>query len=175
MARKVSTNKKYPERAADVPVTQKMLYLVRDELTHGLRGVDRRLTSVGKGFEGKIGSLETRIDVLEVKLEGKIGALETRIDALEVKLEGKIGSLETRIDALEVKLEGKIGALETRIDALDAKIDSKFEIFMSEIHKIKILVEEQNAKNNIVLDGLTSLFARQERLEDRVSKLTPAP
>lgn len=78
--------KNYPSRAANVPVTQKMLYAVRDELN-------------------------------------------------------------------------------SSIHALDAKVDSRFHQIAAQIHQMKILVEEQNSKNNIVLDGLTSLFERQERLE----------
>jgi hypothetical protein len=78
--------KNYPSRAANVPVTQKMLYAVRDELN-------------------------------------------------------------------------------SSISALDAKVDSRFHQLTAQIHQMKILVEEQNSKNNIVLDGLTNLFERHTRLD----------
>ena len=41
--------------------------------------------------------------------------------------------------------------------------------FKSEIHSLRALIEEQNARNIYVLDGLSSLFNRQERLEAKVS------
>ena len=90
----------YPERAKDVPVTQKMLYLVRDEL-------------------------------------------KSDVKSLEHRLNARFSSHDSRFESIESKLEK----------------------MSSDIHSIKILVEEQNAKNNIVLDGLTSLFYRQDRIE----------
>lgn len=87
--------KMFPQRAQNVPVTQRMLYGVRDELKSEMKAMDFR-------FEGKFHALSAQIHELH-----------------------------------------------------------------SQVHRIGILVEEQNAKNNIVLDGLTSLFERQERLENR--------
>lgn len=55
--------------------------------------------------------------------------------------------------------------LNSSIKSIDAKAESRFHEMSSQIHQIKILVEEQNAKNNIVLDGLNVLFERQERVE----------
>ena len=101
------------ERAKDVPVTQEMLYNVRDQLLHNSHSLEHRME-----------------------------AFEHRMDAFE-----------HRMDAFDHKL-----------DALDQKIDSRF-------NELKVLIEEQNARNRIVLDGLTNLFARQERLEVKFSKL----
>jgi hypothetical protein len=39
------------------------------------------------------------------------------------------------------------------------------------MHQMQLLVEEQRAENRIVMDGLTNLFSRQERIEDRVDAL----
>ena len=41
----------------------------------------------------------------------------------------------------------------------------------SEMHRVALLVEEQNARNRIVLDGLASLFERQDRVEAKVDAL----
>lgn len=90
---------KFPERAENVPVTQKMLYGVRDELKSDMK-------------------------------------------AMEARLDGKIDS---------------------NFHSLSAQVHQ----LHSQVHRIGILVEEQNAKNNIVLDGLTMLFERQERMEKR--------
>jgi hypothetical protein len=87
--------KAYPARAAQVFVTQKMLYSVKDELSSTIKGAEARL---------------------------------------------------------------------------EGKIDSNFHQLSAQIHSIKILVEEQNAKNNIVLDGLMNLFDRQDRIETSWTK-----
>ena len=65
-------------------------------------------------------------------------------------------------------LYGVRDELKSDIRSLEFKVDSRFEKMTAEIHRIGLLVEEQNAKNNIVLDGLTSLFARQERIETKI-------
>lgn len=88
---KTKAIQRYPERAANVPVTQKMLYAVRDEL-------------------------------------------------------------------------------KSEIKASEAKAEARSHALAGQIHQIMILVEEQNAKNNIVLDGLTNLFERQERIEIKMDR-----
>lgn len=92
--------KKYPSRAANVPVTQKMLYAVRDDLDSSFK-----------------------------------------------------------------TLKASVRTVDAKIEVVDAKVDAHFHQLSGQIHQMKILVEEQNAKNNIVLDGLTNLFERQERVE----------
>lgn len=44
-------------------------------------------------------------------------------------------------------------------------VESQHESLKSEIHRLGISIEEQNARNKVVLDGLSNLFYRQERLE----------
>lgn len=58
--------------------------------------------------------------------------------------------------------------LKTDIKSLEFKMDSKFEKVSSEIHQLKILIEEQNARNIFV----TSLFHRQDRVEKRLDEVT---
>lgn len=130
----------YPLRSGDVPVTQRMLFGVRDQLSADIRQLDAKLCGANSS--------------MEARLDGRISSLETRLDA-------RISSLETRVD-------GRISSLEAK---LEGKIDSRFHELSSQIHQIKILVEEQNARNIIVMDGLTSLYDRQDRLEAKVDKL----
>jgi hypothetical protein len=37
--------------------------------------------------------------------------------------------------------------------------------------RIEFLVEEQNARNKVVLDGITALMSRQDQVEQRVSEV----
>ncbi len=41
-----------------------------------------------------------------------------------------------------------------------SEMNAKFEKLLSEVHRIGLLVEEQNARNKFVLDGYTSLSDR---------------
>src|SRR4051812_30210090 len=46
--------------------------------------------------------------------------------------------------------------------------DSRFEQVLSEVARVGLHVEEQNSRNQIVLEGLSGLFQRQERVEFRL-------
>lgn len=64
---------------------------------------------------------------------------------------------ESRFD----KVDARFKEVEARFDKVDARFDR---VDMS-LHQIKLLVEEQNARNKFVLDSLVSLFYRQDRVE----------
>lgn len=114
-------------RSDELPVTQAMLFIVRDELKAGQRSLGRRIDS----------------------------------------LDSKIDSLGLRVDSLELRID----SLEARIDGLEAKMDSKFEAMSAQLHQMMLLIEEQNHRNTIVLDGLRSLFERQDRVETRLREI----
>jgi hypothetical protein len=50
---------------------------------------------------------------------------------------------------------------------LDAKIDG----VRASVARIELLVEEQNARNQVVLDGITALLSRQNQVELRVTQV----
>lgn len=64
------------------------------------------------------------------------------------------------IPATQKMLYGVRDELKADIRALEAQLTSQ-------IHRLGILIEEQNARNRIVMDGLKILFQRQERLEEK--------
>jgi len=75
--------------------------------------------------------------------------------------------LVTQAMLFEVRddLKAEVRSQFHQVDARFSEMESRFDKIDSQIHQIKLLVEEQNARNRIVLDGLTSLFTRQDRLE----------
>lgn len=70
-------------------------------------------------------------------------------------------------DQLIKRMDSKFKAMEARFSTHDSKIDN----LASEVHRIALLVEEQNAKNNYVLDHLNMLYLRQDRAENRIDAL----
>lgn len=100
-------------RADDVPVTRRMLYLVRDELKADLGS----LRGENKSIKGEI-----------AVIKGEIASIK-----------GEMASMRSEMT--------------------------------SGIHRIALLVEEQNARNAFVLDGLNVLFHRQDRIEKTVAEL----
>lgn len=113
---------------SEVPVTQAMLFGVRDELAH-------------------------RISSAEGKNVAQHLALNHRIDE-------KFEILDRRIDALEHKIDIQAKEASARHSELQAAI----------VH-LGVIVEEQNARNRLVLEGLSGLFTRQERIETRMDSV----
>lgn len=103
----------FPKRPSDVPVTQKMLYRVRDEIL------------------------------------GRTGA--------------EASGLRTEF----TELRGEFTGFRTEFTGLRAEFSELRAELRADIARIGVLVEEQNARNAIVLEGLSGLFHRQERIEKR--------
>ena len=63
-----------------------------------------------------------------------------------------------------------------RIDEVREEVKAEIHGVKAEIHEVKasvarieVLVEEQNARNRIVLEGITALLSRQNQVEQRVT------
>lgn len=81
--------------------------------------------------------------------------LESKIDKLDAKIDAVHDTLDAKIDQLDAKMDVRFSTLESK---LESKMDSHF-------HQLAALAEEQNARNIAVLDGLSILSNRQDRLE----------
>lgn len=186
----------YPRRAADVFVNQKMLFGVRDQLKSHTKSCFKELNSKLVSLDSKVQTLDvkiqdldSRIQNLDSKLDSKTQALDSKIDAkfheLDSKFDSRIQALDSKFDSkfqdLDSKLDTNVQALNLKIDTyrleLNAKIDatesrlnSSILNLTSEVHRLGVLVEEQNNRNKIVLDGLAHIFDRQERLESTINK-----
>jgi chromosome segregation ATPase len=97
---------------------------------------------------------ETRADLQ--RLDGKIDAV--RAELHEVKAELKADIHEVKAEIHEVKTE--IHEVKAGMHAMQAQMA-----------RIEVLVEEQNARNRIVLDGITAVLSRQNQVEQRVTQV----
>lgn len=61
-----------------------------------------------------------------------------------------------------------------RMDARFSAVNSRFDHLESRFTRMEFLLEEQNANNRVVLEGLQSLWQRQDRLEARIDSF-PKP
>lgn len=106
---------------------------------------------------------------------------KSRLYLLRAELKADNRELKSELKADIKQLDSKIMHVDARVSSLDSKItqvDSKVERVLGAVHhlagevaRIGILVEEQNSKNNIVLEGLTGLAQSQDRLEARVENV----
>ncbi|MBY0469815.1 hypothetical protein K2X30_01515 [bacterium] len=80
--------------------------------------------------------------------------------------------LRSEIRQLDRKMDTKFQEFEVKMDARFAGQDSKFtgyfEALKADSTRMQLLLEEQNANNRIVLEGLQALWQRQDRIEKRL-------
>lgn len=101
---------------------------------------------------------ELKADIRELRSETKAGfqQMESRFNQIDAKF--------NQIDSRFSQMDSKFSQMDSRF----SQMDSKFERVLSEVARIGVLVEEQNSNNRVVLEGLTGLWQRQERIEGRV-------
>jgi hypothetical protein len=76
------------------------------------------------------------------------------------------------------ELKADVRELRAEMNARFSQMDAKFERVLGAVHhvaaevaRIGVLVEEQNSRNRIVLEGLTGLAQRQDRVESRMDEV----
>ena len=101
---------------------------------------------------------------------GDLPATQSMLTTLRKQIKSEINSSEKRLESKINQVESKINQVESKINQVESKInqvESKIELVLSEMHRMAILMEEQNSRNKFVLDGYASLYERQDRLELR--------
>lgn len=76
----------------------------------------------------------------------------------------------TRFDRVDARFH-EVDARFKDVDARFNKVDAKLEQVLSEVSRLAFIVEEQNSRNQVVLEGLSGLFHRQDRTERRMGEI----
>lgn len=69
-----------------------------------------------------------------------------------------------RMDGLENRLMGEIHGVKAEVHGLKAEVQG----VKADVARIGFLIEEQNARNKVVLDALVTFMDRQDRTEQRM-------
>jgi chromosome segregation ATPase len=107
------------------------------------------------------------IEEFREEMRASFRSVDHRFDSLRSELKGDISSLRS-------ELKGDISGVKADIEDVKADIagvKADIEDVKADTSRTKMLMEEQTHRNNIVLDGLTSLFERQERSENRIDEV----
>ncbi len=135
--------------AEEIPVTRGMLSGVRTEL----------LQRIDQGRE------EARAD--NQRLEAKIDSVKAELKADNQRLEAKIDSVKAELKAEIHEVRAELHEVRAELHELKAEIHE----VKAGVARIEVLVEEQNARNRIVLDGIVALLSRQNQVEQRVEQV----
>ena len=87
-----------------------------------------------------------------------------RMDGIAHDLKSEIHEVKSEVHGIKSEIHGiksEIHGIKSEIHEVKSEVSG----LKSEMHRLALLMEEQNARNIYVLDGLTSLFHRQDRLE----------
>jgi hypothetical protein len=69
---------------------------------------------------------------------------------------------------VQQNMKSEFRSLRSEIDHRFCAVDAQLHKMAAEISRVGLLVEEQNANNRLVLEGLSGLFHRQDRVEKRM-------
>jgi septal ring factor EnvC (AmiA/AmiB activator) len=83
-----------------------------------------------------------------------------RIDQAREEARADNQRLDAKIDAVRAELKADLHEVKAGMHGMQAQMA-----------RIEVLVEEQNARNKIVLDGITALLSRQNQVEERVTQV----
>ena len=72
------------------------------------------------------------------------------------------------LTAVHKQIKASINSSEKKLESKINQVESKVELVLSEMHRMAVLMEEQNSRNRYVLDGYDSLYQRQDRVELRL-------
>lgn len=133
----------YPRKSTDVPATQSMLYLVRDELRTELNRLENQMHQMQTQMEDKMQQMQ--------------GQMEDKMQQMQSRLENQMEQMQSRI---ENQMQQMQSFLVKQILQVQSSVTK-------DVHQMKLLYEEQNARNIFVLDGYASIHDRVEKLEKR--------
>lgn len=104
----------------------------------------------------------SQVPVTVAMLNEMEGRLSHKIDAGLRRVQSEISGVKADVSSLKSdvsSLKSDVSTLKTDVSSLK----SEFSGFKSELHRVALLVEEQNARNKYVLDGYAQLYELIER------------
>jgi hypothetical protein len=100
-------------------------------------------------------------------LSGVRTELLARIDQVREEVVGVKADVEgVRADVAGVRAE--LAGVRAELKADIASVKADIAAVKAGVARVEVLVEEQHARNQIVLDGIAALMSRQDQVEERV-------
>lgn len=148
--------------------TQGMFFHLEKELKLEIKSTEKRLSSKFHKIDARFASIDARFNKMEARFSD--------IDARFNKMEARFSDIDARFNQMEARfseIDARFNKMEARFSEIDARfntIESKLDKVLAEVHRMAVLMEEQNARNRFVLEGYDQLYKRQDRLEIEVER-----
>jgi hypothetical protein len=112
-----------------------------------------------KTMKKPIRRLITKVDDVPVT-HLELNAIKRQISSVRLSMDKQFKSVDERFESLEAKMDSRFTFMNARFDQLQA-----------DIHKVLVTVEEQNARNKVVMDSQGFIQYKLEDLDTRVNKI----
>jgi chromosome segregation ATPase len=106
---------------------------------------------------------EVRTELLE-RIDQAKAELRSDMQRMEARLDAKIDAQGISLRSEMAELRAEVKEVKADLTALRGEVHG----MRAELARVASMVEEQNARNRIVLDGLMAYIDRQNRLEKRM-------
>lgn len=97
-----------------------------------------------------------------------------RIDQAREEARADNLRLDAKIDTVRAELKAEIQGVKADLQGVKAdlhEVKAAVHGMQAQMSRIEVLVEEQNTRNKIVLDGITAMLSRQNQVEERVTQV----
>jgi uncharacterized phage infection (PIP) family protein YhgE len=125
-----------------------------------------RLTLKSKDLPATAGMLhEARHE-----LKSEMTSFRLEMDARFSQIDGRFSQVDARfsqVDARFDQVDIRFNQVESSIAGLRSELKSDIEKVLAAVHRVSLLVEEQNARNKYVLDGYGLLSERMDKIEKK--------
>jgi hypothetical protein len=168
-------------REEELPVSRKMLRLVRDELKSEIRsecsGVKQE-THEGFGrFRSDFSDFKTDLSVRTDAFEQKFLSRFDQNDKAHAEFDKRFEQIDKRFDQNDkahAEFNKRFDQIDKRFDQMQVQIEglqtsvSKIE---ADVFHMKLMLEEQRADNRIVFDALLSQIQTNKRFESEIKRV----
>jgi predicted nuclease with TOPRIM domain len=158
-----------PIRSKNIPVVQRHLELVRQELKADITTLRLEVKAGFQGVDSRFIDQEARftsIDARFTDMEAKFTSIDSRFTDMEARF--------TAIDSRFTEMEARFTSIESRFTGIEGQLtglSARFERIESILWGMKAMMEEQNTKILFALDGYNFLSAKVDRVENRIVKV----
>jgi uncharacterized phage infection (PIP) family protein YhgE len=165
----------------------------REEAKADAQQLDGNVDTVKAEVQQVRTGLQAEVQHVRAELKAEIHRAREEAKADAQRLDGKIDAVKAEVQQARTELKAEVQQVRTELKAevqqvrteLKAEVQQVRAVLKAEIHEVKagmhgiqaqmarieFLVEEQNARNKVVLDGITAVFSRQDQVEQRVSNI----
>ena len=149
--------------ADEVPITSAMLAGVRTEILRRIDQAREEAKADNRRLDAKINVVCAESNANSYKtdvMRENVVQMRTTVNAVRTELKSDISELKSEIS--ELRTEMRVGFHELK---------SAYHGMQASLARMETLMEEQNARNKIVLEGLASSLSRHDEAEARIGAL----